>query len=81
MNEIRQLSIKKTSRSRVNQSFLLREPAFSISWTLLVVMKFSDSRRVCDQNAALCCLLAEPTSLGTKKQKSEEKFQLEVVSY
>ena len=35
---------------------------------------------VCDQNAAFCCLLAEPTSLGKMKQKNQKTIHLEKVS-
>ena len=59
----------KTLRSTVNQNFLLRGPAFSMSWFW---SKSSDSRCDRDENADFCCLLAKP--IGRENKKSKEKI-------
>ena len=60
---------QETSWSSVNQNFLLRGPAFAISWTPCFWSQSSDFRWVSDRNAALLLPLAKPTSLNKKNKK------------
>ena len=70
---------QETSWSSVNQNFLLRGPAFAISWTQLVS---DQSHRTLDESLIgtllYCFLLAKPTSFNKKTKKIEKKNALEI---
>ena len=65
----------KTSYSAVKQISFKRDWLVLSAGALWFWSKTSDSRCVCDQNAAFCCLLAESTSLGKINRKIKKKFR------